>query len=367
MKEDITFIKYPPVWIVRITEKLRIRLSKIAQSMVPANYALMEIAQNFWTSKSIGVAAELNIAESLTEGPKTINEIADITNTDPDSLYRLMRFLASQSIFKEVQNKSFALTPMAKGLLNGERSSKYMMLHLLSPNNWNMFAEMAHSVKTGESASFKINGVQGFDHLEANPDRNDIYNKAMTYTSFLSCSAFVSAYSFAGIKKLVDIGGGHGFLLSYILSKYKNMQGIVYDLAHVVNKAERNFELFNISDRAEIEVGDFFESIPAGGDGYLLKNIVHAWDDNQSINLLKKIREAMPDHGRLIIIEAVIEKNNLPSFGKSLDLLMLLGTKGGKERTRKEFEHILNHSGFKLTKITRTVSPFCIIESVKAL
>ncbi|MBC8484636.1 MAG: methyltransferase [Bacteroidetes bacterium] len=366
MKEDITLPKYPPVWFVKITDKFGICLLKIVKRMVPASYVVLEMVQNYWIAKSIGVAAELDIAESLKDSPKSIKKLAGITNTHPDSLYRLMRVLAGQGIFKEIHHKTFALTPMAMGLFNEERSMKYMVLHFLSPSSWSMFGEMLHTIKTGENAAQKIYGMQIFAYLKKDPVASEIYNKAMTNTSYMTCSAIVSAYSFAGINDLVDVGGGHGFLLSIILSKHKNMKGIVYDLPHVVNDAKFFFEKFNISDRAKIEAGDFLESVPSGGDGYLLKNIIHGWDDEQAIHILKNIREAMLDKGKLIMIETVIEENNEPSFGKTLDLLMLLGTAGGKERTRKEFENILNHSGFKLKKITKTVSPFCLIESVKA-
>ena len=186
----------------------------------------------------------------------------------------------------------------------------------------------------------------------------------MTNTSDISSAAIVSAYDFSGIKKLVDIGGGEGYLLSVILTKYPGMNGIVMDFPHVVEAATENFKNFGIENRAEAIPGDFFETIPAGADAYIMKNILHAFDDPTCIRILQKIKAVMEPGARLLIVDTVIRPDNKPSFGKIFDLQMLIATTSGKERTKDEFDILLRQSGFKLKRVVDTVSPFSIVEAV---
>ncbi len=365
MKEKINSPKLPPVGIIKFIEKIRNFLNKSAKKMIPANFALLEMSLNFFIAKAIYVAAELNIADILKKGPKTIDELAEITKTHQPSLYRLMRALASQGIFKEKSNKTFILTPMAKALQEGEGSMKYMILHFLGELNWDMFSEMLHCVKTGENAVKKISGMEFYEYLALHPENIQIFNKAMTNSSEMAIKFIVSAYDFSGIKKLIDIGGGQGFLLSNILYKNPLMKGILFDQPKIVSQASKISEEFGVSDRCSVETGNFFESVPQGADAYILKNIIHNWDDKASTLILKNIHNAIAENGKLLLIEAVIEENNEPSFGKLLDLQLLVGTNEGRERTRKEFEKLYYEAGFKLTKIIQTATPFCFIEGMK--
>ncbi len=186
----------------------------------------------------------------------------------------------------------------------------------------------------------------------------------MTNTSDIFSEVFVAYYDFSGIKKLIDIGGGEGYLISRILADYPGMQGVVFDQPHVVKTASNIFEKFGVSDRAEAIAGSIFEEIPSGGDGYIMKNILHIFDDKTCIRILRNLKSSMPANGKLLIAETVISEDNKPEFGKLFDLQMLIGTEGGKERTRKEFEDIFNEAGFKLNRIIDTVSPFSIVECV---
>lgn len=365
MKQKVSIPKYPPYWIARLTEKLRIFLIKISGRMVPARFAVVELAQNFFLSKAISVAAELKIADCLLDGPKTVSLIAKETGTDPGSLYRLMRALASFRVFKELKNKTFVLTPMAKALTDCDESMKYLVMHMTSPCNWEMFGQMIHTIKTGKNAAKKLYGMEIFEYLKTNSYERNLFNKAMSNTSDMVSGAVISSYSFKGTKKLIDVGGGHGFLLSIILSKNKKMKGIVFDSSHVVEGARENFEKFGVSNRAGIKAGDFFESVPEGGDTYILKSILHDWNDEDCIKILKNINNVISNNGKLILVDSVIREDNEPAFGKLIDILMLIGTDGGKERTKKEFEYIFEQSGFKLTKITHTVAPLSLIEGIK--
>lgn len=366
MKDEQTFIKLPPVWLFRLMTGLRQMIYKIHSKLVPANVAVFEKAQKFWIAKALGVASDLNLADIIGSGFMSIESLAKETNTDVSSLYRLMRALASDGIFREIKPMVFVNTSLSKALMEGDGSMKYMIKQQMNKINWEIVNELEYSIETGDSAAVKVLGMDIFEHLKNTPEKNDLYNKAMTNTSDISAAAVISAYDFSGIKKLVDVGGGEGYLLSAILTKYSSISGIVFDFKHVVENSEKNFKKFGIENRVEAIPGDFFKSIPEGGDAYMMKNIIHAFDDNTCVNLLNKVREVMEPKSRLLILDAVIRMDNKPSFGKLFDLQMLLGTRGGKERTEKEFNAILQESGFELKRIVDTVSPFSIVEAVIA-
>jgi precorrin-6B methylase 2 len=333
--------------------------------MIPPSVAVFEKAQHVWISKAISVACDLNIADILVMGPKKIEEIAATTHTNEQALYRLLRALASEGIFKESKGFIFSNTALSKGLANGKGSMKNMIRHQFNPTNWEIIGKLDFAISTGKSAAIEILGTDVFSHLEKNPDKNELYNKAMTDTSALSSAAFLAAYSFKNHNLIVDVGGGEGYLLSIILNKHKPLRGIVFDLPHVVKAAAANFSKFGLNDRVTIAEGDFFNTVPKGGDVYIMKNILHAFDDQLCKNILENIAKAMEKGATLLIMEAVIEENNQPAFGKLVDLQMLISTNGGKERTKKEFEVLLKNSGFMLKKVIPTVSPFSIVEGRK--
>ncbi|MCD4684232.1 MAG: hypothetical protein K8R86_13185, partial [Bacteroidales bacterium] len=361
MQKETEIQKFPPTWIFNIIKTFRVFLARLEKSLVPSSVAVFEKSQGFLISKAIGVACELNLGDILNSGPKNIKEIAAACNAHEQSLYRLMRALASEGIFKEHKKRVFSNTSMSKALSEGKGSMKYMIEHLMNETSWEIFGQLNYSVKTGKNAARRKLGMDIFEHLSKDKEKNELYNKAMTNTSALSSAAFLAAYDFRGLNKIVDIGGGQGYLLSIIMHKYKKLKGIVYDLPHVVSNAKVNFTNFEIENRAEAIPGDFFESIPAGCDAYIMKNILHAFDDDTSIKLLKSIHHAMVKNGRLLIMETVIGEDNKPAFGKMFDLQMLIGTDGGIERTQKEFEYILERAGFEFSRVIHTVSPFSIV------
>lgn len=364
MKDSRNIKKLPPIWFLQVLNKIRELAYRIYSRIVPANVAVFEKTQRFLIAKALGVACELNLADIIGTESRSIDFLAQETNTHPQSLYRLMRALASDGIFWEKESMVFVNTSMSKALMEGKGSMKYMILHQMNSTNWDIVNELDYSVKSGKSSAARIFGTDIFNHLKNSPEKNKLYNKAMTNTSDISSAIIVSAFDFSGIKKLVDIGGGEGYLLSIILKKYPRMNGTVLDFPHVVEAAKQNFKKFGIENRAEALPGDFFESIPAGADAYLMKNILHAFDDPICIRILLKVKAVMAPDARLLIVDTVIRLDNRPSFGKILDLNMLIGTTGGKERTKDEFEILLQQSGFKIKRVLDTGSPFSIVEAV---
>ncbi len=365
MQQKVKIPKYPPAKILKIFERFRYFLVRLSRKLTPANVAIIEMVQGFYVTRAIGVATDLNLAEHLKNDEKSIIELAELTKTHKESLYRLMRMLVSQGIFIEKKNHFFANNKLSRTMLNQQNSMRHMIIHQINSINWKMFEELDHVIKTGENASEKVLGMDVFEYLEKNPDRNEIYNQAMTNSSIMLSYAILSEYNFSKVKNIIDIGGGQGILLAMILYKYKSIKGKVFDLPHVIEGVKKIFEQYGVSDRAETISGNFFETIPAGSDMYFLKNIIHNLSDDQSIDILKKIKTVLPTNGKILIFEPIIENNNRYSFAKLYDIQMLVSQNGGKERTREEFKEIIKQSGLKLNRIIQTAAPFSIIEVKK--
>lgn len=365
MQEKIRIPRYPSAKILKAVERFRFYLVRLSRKLTPANVAIIEMAQGFYISRAIGVAAGLNIAEYLKNGTKSISELAELTQTHEESLYRLMRTLASQGVFSETKNKSFTNNRMSMSLLDKQDSMRQMVIHQVNSINWNMFEHLEDVVKTGKNAAHQVLGMDVFEYLEKNPERNKIYNDAMTNSSLMLSYAILSEYNFKNVNKIIDIGGGQGILVSMILHKYPKVSGAIFDLPHVVEGAKEIAEKFNVKDRLETIAGNFFEIIPSGADMYFLKSIIHNLSDSQCFDLLANIKEVLPENGKILIFEPIIENHSRYSFAKLYDLQMLVARDGGKERTKDEFHEIVAQSGLKLNRIIDTAAPFSIIEICK--
>jgi hypothetical protein len=330
----------------------------------PPQIALLQMMSGFWVSQSIYVAARLGIADLLQDGAKTGDELARETGAHGQALYRVLRALAGLGIFAEDENRRFSLTPLAEPLRSGPNSLRAMAIHMAEDASWAAWGKLLESVRTGE-AGFKLaHGEEVFPYYAAHTESMEPFNEAMTNFSEAVIQSIVPAYDFASIKKLVDVGGGHGSLLAAILKANPNLQGVLFDLPPAVEGARKRVEAEGVRDRAECVAGDFFESVPAGGDAYLMKLIIHDWDDERAIRILKNCHSAMADGGKLLLIEAVVPAGNEPSFSKGMDLQMLIMT-GGRERTEAEYRDLFAAGGFTLTRVIPTESPLSIIEGTK--
>jgi len=354
----------PPVWLYTLLTTFRNFLKRLYFKMVPPGVAVFEKATSIWMSKALEVACELNLADMIGDGEMSIDELARQSDSDPVALYRMMRLMAGECVFKETGDRVFANTPMSKALMEGNDSMKHMVMQHLSEVNFNLINGMEKSVRTGKNAAVDELGMDVFTFLKTHPEKNELYNKAMSDTSRILGTALLSAYHFKNIKTLVDLGGGEGTLLFQILRRYCNMKGIVFDFPHVVDAARETARRFGVENRIQVESGNFFERIPSG-DAYLLKNVLHIFDDQTSLKLLKNIYKSMPVKGKVLIVEAVIKSDNKPALGKILDLQMLIGTETGRERTEQEYKALVEAAGFKFIKAIHTVSPFGIIEAIK--
>lgn len=336
----------------------------VKQNTVPPPVQLFEIATGFMKAQAIYVAAKLGIADLLKDGPKKVDELANITGVHGNSLYRLLRALASIGIFAEKDDGSFELTPMASALQSDISMSLRPYVLLLGDKSWwNPWGNLLHSVKTGETAFDHIFGMSYSEYLKTHPDIAKIFNECMTSVSCAHNPAIVGSYDFSSFQKIVDVGGGHGSLLTAILKANPTLTGILFDLPHVINSCDKLDS--ELSGRCEVIGGDFFEEVPAGGDAYILKQIIHDWNDDLSIKILRNCHKAMTDGGRVLVIETVIEPGNAPSITKLFDLHVLVTAPGAKERVESEFRSLLNAAGFELSKIIPTPSSFCIIEGYR--
>ena len=362
MKRESEYPTYPPLFIVKITEKLRRFFLRLNRRFTHPNVVIWETIHNFWVAAAINVAAELGIADILKEQSRSIDELAEQTQTHAESLYRMMRMLASQGIFREVKERRFITTSLARPLEDDQ--IRYLILSHLTSRHFFMFADLMTAVKTGKRVSDKFAGDDLFKHLGRDEQRNEWFNKAMSNVSKMQVPAILSVFSFKPFGRIIDVGGGHGLFLAAILQKNARCKGVVFDLPQAILKTRTLIDAYSLGDRLEMVGGDFFESVPGGGDLYMMKSVLHDWDDESSIKILNNVREAMSPSSRLLIIEAVIEEGNTPSFGKMTDILMMVAL-GGKERTRAQFESLLSQTGFKIRKIHSTITPHSIIEAEK--
>lgn len=332
---------------------------------IPPQAQLMDMLFAFSISRSISVAAQFGIADQLKDGAKSADEIAATLKLHPRSLYRMMRALAGAGVFHEDNEKRFSLTPLSELLRSdAPESLRHFAKFIADDAGFKTWAALPHSIQTGERAFDHEYGEFYFDWIANNPERGQIFNDAMTSMSAGAGAAVIAGYDFSGIKKLVDVGGGHGLLLAAILQKYPQMHGVVFDAPHVAAAAENLLTAQGVADRCTAVGGSFFETAPVGGDAYILKHIIHDWSDNECITILKHCHSAMADDGKVLIAEMVIPEPNIPFPGKNLDLEMLLFMTGC-ERTAEEYRALLDRAGFTLTRIVPTPSPYSVIEGVK--
>jgi tRNA A58 N-methylase Trm61 len=319
----------------------------------------------FWTSQAIYVAAKLGLADLLKDGPKSSDVLAKSTETSPRELFRLLRFLTSVGIFAEVENDFFELNPLAAYLQTGTPGSLHSLVIYYGEETYQPWGSMLHSIKTGETAFNHVHKSGIFQYLSQRPESAAVFNQAMTEYTAEESTAVMNAYDFSKFNKIVDVGGGQGSFLQAILKANDKPKAVLFDLPQGIKGAKAHLETAKLVDRCEVIGGDFFESIPSGGDAYIFKNIIVNWDDEQTVAILKNCHNAMVDNGKLLIIEvSVTLSKNVPSFSKLFDLHMMVMT-GGRGRTEKEFQTLFAAAGFKLTNIISTESTVSIIEGVR--
>ncbi len=326
---------------------------------------MLQIISGFWISRAVYVIAKLGIPDLLKSGPKTAEELADATKMHAPSLHRVLRALASVGVVSS-QGERFALTPLSETLVTDAPGSlRWFTVSELGQEHYPAWGNLMHSVKTGDIAFDHFFGVDIWTYFQQNPEDAAVFNDSMTGVTAAANEEIMTKYDFSGFEKVVDIGGGHGGLITSILKKNSHVRGVLFDAPQVIEGARPKIEAAGLADRCETVSGDFFKSVPTGGDAYVMKWIIHDWDDQKAITILRNCRNEMQPNGKLILVDCVVPETNEPHFSKFIDLNMLVMT-GGKERTAKEFEKLLSDAGFKLLRVIPTDVPTSIVEAEPA-
>jgi hypothetical protein len=326
----------------------------------------MQLATAFRASRAVYVATELGIPDLLAGRSMSSSELAAATKTHRVSVHRLMRALSALGVFDEREPDRFSLAPMGRLLRRDVPGSlRAPVLFLAGETGWRVWGDLLFSIQTGDAALEHVLGMQTFDYWASHPEEGAIHDEAMAAWSALVAASILAAYDFSTFRVVVDVGGGTGLLLAEILAAHSHLRGILVDLAHVVAAAPKILEPKGVASRCQIEGGSFFESIPTGGDAYLLKAIIHDWDDSRATAILTGCRKAMTPSSTLLVVDHVLprraeEGQSMPGF--LTDLEMLVRTPGGRERTEEEFRSLFAGAGFELKRVISTASPLSVVE-----
>lgn len=328
---------------------------------------LMQMLSGFWVSQSLCTAAELGVADQLKDGPQSTQALAKALNAHEDNLYRLLRALASLGIFRELDSRVFELTPLAQLLRSDIPNSMRPVALMLGRENYTAWGKAYQAVRFGESPFESAYGMPVYEYFGKNPESAGLFNQAMTALVSNDNASILESYDFGQFSTIVDVGGGHGLLLSSILKRYPHLNGVLFDQAHVVSYAEPILQDAGVTSRCRTESGNFFEAVPAGGDGYILSRVAHGFSDEQSVLILKCIHQGLTPGGKLLMMEFLLEPGNHPSTARTklMDVNMMVFAPGGRDRTQPEYEALLNQAGFNLNRVIPTESGIAILEAVK--
>jgi hypothetical protein len=330
---------------------------------VPPNAALVQLLFGKHIAYCVSAVARLGVADYIDHSPVEVETLASKVGAQPDALYRVMRLLAGAGVFEEWRGRQFRLTEVGE-LLRSDvpasmRYTAMQMGDVWSTRPWEHFA---NTVVTGTDGVTQAFGKNAFEYLAEEPEQAEHFHRSMTGYSASMMDAIVRGYDFSGIRRLADVGGGHGQLMAAVLDKHPAMRGVVYDLPEVAADGPGQRHLAGCADRIEFQGGSFFERVPSGCDAYMMKFILHDWSDEHCKTILRLIREQLASEGRVLVLEQVVTAEPGLCFAKLLDIEMLALTVGGRERTEADFRELFRAAGLKLTNVFPTGSPMCIVE-----
>jgi hypothetical protein len=332
----------------------------------PPPIAMRSLITGYWISQAVYAAARLGLADFVADGPKSAADLAKATGARPEQVGRLLRALASVGVFRETKAGVFARTALSDTLRTGvPQSMKSLALMTCTAYNWMPWANLTEGITNGGVPFDDLHRMKFFEYLEGHPDDLRVFGEAMTSVSGVENPAVAKAYDFSRFGTLVDIGGSHGHMLAEILREHRKLKGILFDQPSVIERAREAGHLTakSVASRVSFVSGSFFEGVPMGADGYVMKYILHDWNDDVCVEILSHCRGAMVPRGRVLVVDSVIAPGNDPSWGKLLDLNMLVLT-GGRERTAKEFAELFARAGLALKKVHPTACDLSIVEAV---
>lgn len=336
---------------------------------LPPQLVLYQMSVGHYVSRALHLAAKLGLADLLAEGPRQYDELARATETHPPSLNRVMRLLASVGIFDEQESGRFALTPLGTQLRTGVPGSVRAMVMLFAgTRTQDAWKELEHCVRTGEP-TYRLRGLTDpFDDLTQNSEDTANFDAAMADFTRLAAIAVAAVYDFAPLRTMVDVGGGNGALLIGILRAHPTLRGTVFDRPAAAERATRQIADAGLAERCQAVAGDFFEQVPSGADAYLLKHVIHDWDDARATIILRNCHRAMSPGGKLLLVEGVYPpriEHSLESWGAAANDVNMLVVTGGRQRSESEFRSLFEAAGFRLTTILPTPARVSVIEGVR--
>jgi hypothetical protein len=339
-----------------------------ANSQVSNPFAqLLQFRSHFAIHQAICAVSKFGVADVVERGMHNVSDLARELSLNENALYRTLRALAGEGIFQEFPDRSFRNTPLSN-VLRSDVPGSLRALFIFSESEFvsRPFQEFAYSLRTGIPSRHFISGMESFAYLAQNPELAKIFDDGMTSFSNLIGPLIAGAYDFSAWETLTDIGGGNGVLLAHILKAHKTLRGTLADVPHVLDRARhRGFLSGEIAPRTHMQTCNFFEAVPPGSRAYLMKSVIHDWDDQKALQILRNCRQVVPENGALLLVEMGLSEPNQPSFGKAIDLYMLVLT-GGLERTIEEYRQLLANAGFRLNRVVPTGTDFFIFESVPA-
>lgn len=336
------------------------------QHALPPHAQLIQMGTASWVSAVVYAAAKLGVADHLAGRPSSALELAGPTGTHAPTLHRFMRTLAGLGILTEGDGQRFALTPLGEALKSdAPGSARATLMAFCGPAFWHSWEEILHSLQTGKTGFEKAHGMPLFDYLAQHQEEASDFSEAMVGFHGAEPPTVARAYGFSTFKRIVDVGGATGNMLAAILSQHSEPRGVLFDRPHVVSDAPALLEAYGVRGRVTVEAGSFFETVPAGGDAYVLSHIIHDWNEDQCLTILGHCRDAMAPDGRLLIVETVLPEGDTPHQGKVQDMVMLV-LPGGQERTEAEYAALLGKAGFRLNRVVATESVVSVVEAIPA-
>ena len=329
---------------------------------VPPQASIFGFVTGVWAAQAVATAARLGIPDLLAHGPRTAADLASVVKVDPSALHRLLRGIASVGVLTSEADERFSLTPVGECLRSDVPGSmRSFIIAETAPGHWLPWGHLERSVRTGAPSSEHALGMNVWDYYKKNHEEGHHFAEAMSGMSGMAMQAVLASYSFSGLRKIVDVGGSHGAFLSAVLGREPSAKGVLFDRPEVVEGAGATLEAAGVADRVERVGGSFFEKVPSGGDAYLLKHILHDWNDEECVKILRGVRESMAPDARVVVVEMLITSDGPPSPAPLLDLNMLVMLTG-KERTADEFAGLFAKAGLRLAGVTPTHSPFAVLE-----
>jgi hypothetical protein len=333
---------------------------------MPPVAMMLRLLNGYQVSQAIHVAATLGIADFLKDGPRTSDDLAVATGSHPAALYRLLRALASVGVFREEDDRHFALTPLGTCLRSDAAQPVGPWARFIGrAPHWQSWGNLLHSVRTGETACRHALGMGIFEYFAQHLEEGAVFDAAMTGYSRRQAAAVLAAYDFGRFGRIVDVGGGQGAFLAAILVKHRETQGVLFDQPHVVARAEPVLRAAGVADRCRVVGGSFFEAVPDGGDAYVLKATIFNWDDDHATTILTTCRRAMGPTGTLLVVDPILDPPNEGGERKFIDINMLVNT-AGQVRTPEEYAALFAGAGFRLVGVTATASEVSVVEAVPA-